>query len=138
MSLRIAAKSWDAAGSASWRRFGSISAGTVGTATNATFPTSMFFSRLPTVRRVGIEARPLSTVRFWVMTSAICSIFPGLPRVPSSFSLRVIDDRKPCWALIRPRSPPSAKACRVRRNASACSPCTVEVPFGSRSLESGS
>ncbi len=138
MSLRIAAKSWEAAGSATCRRFGSLTAGTVGTATKATLPTSMFFSRFPTVSSVGMEARPSSMVRFLVTTSAISSILPGLDSVPSSFIFRVREDRKPCCALILPRSPPSANACRVRRNASACSPWTLEVPLGSRSLESGS
>ncbi|MCY1230547.1 hypothetical protein D9M72_429610 [compost metagenome] len=114
-SLRSAAKSCDAAGSATVSRLGSVGAGVVGTATNATLLMSMFLSRLPMVSSDGTDASPSSTVRFCVTTSAILSIFWGSDSVPSSLILRVRDDRKPCCALMRPRSPPSAKACLVRR-----------------------
>ena len=53
-SLRMAAKSCEARGFGQLQPVGSLTAGTVGTATNATLPTSMFLSRLPTASSVGI------------------------------------------------------------------------------------
>ena len=137
MSFFRAAKSCDAPAGRRSSRFGSLAAGAVGTATKATLLTSIVLSRFPMVIIDGTDASPSSTVRFCVTTSAILSIFTGSDRVPSSLIFRVSEDRKPCWALMRPRSPPSAKACRVRRKARACSPfdlgrCPWEAGAGSR------
>ncbi len=79
-----------------------------------------------------------STVRALVPASARSSILEGLVSVSLDFSLRISALRNCCWSPIRLRSPPKPTACRVRTNASACSPSMVCVPFDSFRCESGS
>ncbi len=114
-----------------------VSAGlsTTGTVVKAMFFVGTFFNSRAMSLSVPTLPMALSTVSASVAASASFSSFEGLVRVSLEDILRMSEPRNCCCTLIRSRSPLLPKLLRVRTNARACSPSTVDSPAGRTSLD---
>ncbi len=108
---------------------------TTGTVVKVMFFVGTFFSSSTMSLSVPTLPMASSTVSALVAASASFSSLEGLVRVLPEDILRMSEPRNCCCTLIRSRSPLLPKLLRVRTNARACSPSTVDSPAGRTSLD---
>ncbi len=138
MSFLIMSNTWGAVASSTTTVALIFSAGLsrTGIVVKVMFFGGTFFSSRATSLSVLTSPRAESTVSASVAASASFSSFLGLVRVSPEDILRISEPRNCCCTLMRSRSPWLPKLCRVRRKARACSPSTVDSPFGRTSFDS--